>query len=563
MKLSNLTLVVVLVLIALMACQSKPQQKIVGKNDQLSINFTRLESNHFQVELAFVGNTTGITELHLYDWAGIDDLSSHVSDLVVIGGGRTLPVTSLSDGKWSVQHQPAEDVLVRYVLKANERQLSDSDRDYYRPIINDQLFHAVGHNSLALPQHLPDTINLQITWNVGTWNVISSIGSVSNNTSLRVATSDLYSSLWVAGPLQVERRIINGNPLYVTLHGDHWSFNAKQLADFVETITQAERDYFNDHNFDFYWVNAIAVGEPKKDGHSFGGTRLHNSFALFLNPTTKLTIETPAGSPILTLLAHEMMHNWFGGKLFPKEGQEEASHYWFTEGFTDYFTKQVLFEAGLISREQFIYGLNESLQEYYANPAHKDSNKLVAENFWQSFDHQRIPYLRGELVAFALDQALRTNKNNLKRIVNQWLISEPWRNGFDLNMILLSLKQYLSEAQLGQVKSLIHDGAMPNWQQWFSNSCATTEIKKLHQWDSGFDTEASVENNIIVGVNPKSEAHKAGLRNGQKLLGGSIFFGDLSKPIELTVEADDKEKQISYWPKGKDSEVLQVMSLCY
>jgi len=46
----------------------------------------------------------------------------------------------------------------------------------------------------------------------------------------------------------------------------------------------------------------------------------------------------------------------------------------------------------------------------------------------------------------------------------------------------------------------------------------------------------------VSGVEPGREAFKAGLRDGQKVAGLSIYFGDPSRQVRLTVD--------SVWPPG-------------
>ena len=67
---------------------------------------------------------------------------------------------------------------------------------------------------------------------------------------------------------------------------------------------------------------------------------------------------------VASLLAHEYFHNWntiaFGGMKQP-----EALIYWFSEGFTDYYTYQLLFRSGLINAEKYVAQYNQFAKEYY------------------------------------------------------------------------------------------------------------------------------------------------------------------------------------------------------
>ena len=55
----------------------------------------------------------------------------------------------------------------------------------------------------------------------------------------------------------------------------------------------------------------------------------------------------------------------------------------------------------------------------------------------------------------------------------------------------------------------------------------------------------------VTGVNPDGAAYAAGLRDGMALGGWSIYGGDISKNIELTVVEGDKRTSIKFFPVSK------------
>ena len=238
-----------------------------------------------------------------------------------------------------------------------------------------------------------------------------------------------------------------------------WPFELELLADLTERIAQAERAYFADYDFPFFWVSAIAAGQPMTDGYQFSGTLLANNFSLFLNPSTQFEFDLPTGSPIVFLLAHEMMHVWIGSKLAPPVGSAPGAVAWFTEGFTNYFTQQVLLHSEILTREQYQKQLKEVFTDLQNNPQIAASNQAIADNFWASMDYQLLPYQRGQLIAAYVDAKLENT--SLKALLQQWLADPAWHNGVGIEPFLKAVRPYLSTAAYAATERFIVAGELP------------------------------------------------------------------------------------------------------
>ena len=58
------------------------------------------------------------------------------------------------------------------------------------------------------------------------------------------------------------------------------------------------------------------------------------------------------------------------------------------------------------------------------------------------------------------------------------------------------------------------------------------------------------EDQRVSGVEPGSEAWKAGLRDGQQRAGWSIHNGDPSKEVRLRIHTGNGEQVLRYYPRG-------------
>ena len=83
----------------------------------------------------------------------------------------------------------------------------------------------------------------------------------------------------------------------------------------------------------------------------------------------------------------------------------------------------------------------------------------------------------------------------------------------------------------------------------------TRTTKTAYAFDLGFDETAFRETRLLKGVRPGSAAHRAGLRNGQRVLGWTIHFDDTDREAELIVEENGAIMQVHYLPRGPGIEV--------
>jgi predicted metalloprotease with PDZ domain len=77
------------------------------------------------------------------------------------------------------------------------------------------------------------------------------------------------------------------------------------------------------------------------------------------------------------------------------------------------------------------------------------------------------------------------------------------------------------------------------------------------KFDLGMDENTLRTKKLVAGVRPDSEAFKAGLRDGQQVIGTSIYWNDPLKPAKLTVHMAEGNQTFEYYPRGSASAVPQ------
>jgi hypothetical protein len=143
-------------------------------------------------------------------------------------------------------------------------------------------------------------------------------------------------------------------------------------------------------------VLRLVVLEP-----GMGGTRLDGAIVIGCPESS----ESARNPYTLHFLAHEIFHDWLGGKLRP--GGEGEGLAWFWEGFTEYLSLRLLAEAGLVTPEWFAERLGEHERTVralagFGSIAFADPN--VA---WRDPAIEPLAYGGSALAAFALDVELQ------------------------------------------------------------------------------------------------------------------------------------------------------------
>ncbi|MEM7306499.1 MAG: hypothetical protein AAF682_07510 [Planctomycetota bacterium] len=517
--------------------------------------------------VSFPGDDDGETVVfETESWGGVGpDREDLEAVRFTTADGAELAHERVDAHHWKVTHPPGARLVAHAVLPANDedRRASFESGSYYRPILEPGLLHAIGNLFLLLPEHLnwkaPRELSLTYRgFEEAGWEVVDSFGSGAGPRTAQATLSEFNHALFVAGDLDVQHRLAAGGPLVVALAGDGWSFDGSELADLTARIVGLERELMGDAAAGHYLVTAIAVG-PESRGLSFGGTGLTNSFALFLQPNVSIALDSEGGLPIRRLLAHECFHEWNGMRI--RLAQPEEPSYWFSEGFTDYFARRVLFEAGWLGEEEYADSLSELLTRYHMSPMRNHTAAELGESFWTDRDAQQQPYIRGDVVACLLDHELRRasgGTNDLWALMRE-LLEECETTGAELDAegLLARFEHHVGSEAAERIRRIVLDGDTAELPADAFGPDYVVGEQEVYAWDPGFDVEASIESMETTGVRPDSPAAQAGLSDGMALAGVSIYYDDPDREIELTLAGTGAET-IAYLPRGAATSVPAV-----
>lgn len=404
----------------------------------------------------------------------------------------------------------------------------------HETIIRKDLIHSSGYGLFAIPDDMKhtDSIQLSVEWKTipRNWNTISSHGYTR---LLKFIGSGykLLHALYSAGKLRIYQIGDKNTPVFLSLYGT-FDIPDNIISSFVTEIIRTQRTFFNDSDFPYYTISLIEGDNP----NSMGGTGLYNSFIADL----------PKGmnqSDYYILFAHEHFHNWLGGKISLNDEEEELS-YWWTEGFTDYYSRVLALRSGGITIDQFISECNQLLRNYYLSPVINKSNSDIKKNFWKDDNIQKLPYYRGFVFAMYLNGLIKLDNDNksLDNIVLD-LFKGTEQKEFSPELFKKISNDHISHGIEKEFSEYIDKGETID----LSSIMTILPIEKVQMgaYDLGFNRESLLEENIIKNISTKSNAYKSGLRNGDEVTKISANGRDPDQIITIVT----KNKTFRYRPE--------------
>lgn len=255
----------------------------------------------------------------------------------------------------------------------------------------------------------------------------------------------------------------------------------------------------------FYYFFRSYDGPPLSSGRATSG-----SFVLYVPTGTSLNDED-----IKSLSAHEMIHV-FVADLYDPEGLAD----WYVEGIADYLSVKFLYDAGLISEKRYLELRNGELAEYYTNRLKNVPNQKIPQIMWSGRNAWTTPYTRGALYFADLEGKLRQHR--VKNVSVLSLIRE-------MDRLKASGQQTTIQTWANLIKKKAGDWAVADFKLMMAgrllipvNNAYGENFKRkpvaAQFFDLGFDEPKAIKaGKVIAGLDPKSPAGLAGLKNGDTI----------------------------------------------
>lgn len=501
-----------------------------------------------QFDLRFRGEADGETVLRLPgSWGGQDELWRGVEALAALSGAE---LHAGDDPQYrTLTHRPNARIHVRYrVVQDWEGPPSAGQGNTYRPAIQTGYFHLIGNAALVTPdgasQHSP--VRLRVRNLPRGWRFASDL----EHSGLRLG--NVWASVMVGGDFRVVRG--EDRNVRVAIRGD-WAFSDQGFANEVSEIVAAQRRFWNDRSSP-YLVTVIQLEAPNPGWLSIGGTGLGDAFAFFATPNAE-------AAHITRTLAHEGLHSWIPGAIGGLPDEDEAAHYWLSEGFTDFYTARLLVREGLWTPAQYAADLNEALRAYAQSPARAEPNARIVADFWSDRHVRQLPYQRGRFLAMIWDARMRAERRSMDDVMREMRHRAETTDTMKAGEMFPLAARYLGLDPSEEIVAHVEAGAPILLPEDVVAPCGRIVTREAIPFHRGFDIEATQANNdVIAGVDPALPAYAAGLRDGMVLLrrdGGQI--GDPDQEITYVARDGESERAFTYMPRGRGTYTLQQLEL--
>ena len=509
------------------------------------------ESCRLRVTLTLQGDASGNSRLLLpLEWSAGVGLYRAIRNIQSLSEDTKIEDTREPHVKIA-RHRPNQRISLSYEVVSQPPGSKITREIYDYPVLRPSYFYVIGQALWVYPD-MPESTPLQLSlhWkNIPDgWALINSYGLSQPKQIVKTTLERFRKSTFLAGDYRIKTITVNKEPVYAVIRGS-FGFADEEFHKLVKQIFQVERDFWKTRGFPHYYVTLLPTDDPP--GRT-GGEGRTNSFTLYVPKDSSL-------SEHRHMLAHELFHEWNARRLGGFEligGVEDERLYWFSEGFTDYYASLLLLRAGLISLEDYVAGYNSLIKDYYSSPVRFLTAVEMVQKRQTNYEVERLFYQRGALLAYYWDIAIRSGTNNKSSLdeVMRSLLKSAEARGVSLSHkgIAHALQPYLSERGARDIEKYIDRGELVPADNPFG-ACAIAEVNNYHPWDMGFEAETSFKTRVISGVTPGSNAHRAGLRDGQKWVSGGFVYDDPNRLTKLTVMEGDTQKVVQFYPAATEA----------
>jgi len=505
-----------------------------------------------KVRMDFILDQSGVTLLEYADnpW-GEEGMQQCIFSMKTPDIESTISKDSINN-VIRIEHEPLDKKIRFEYLILQDFEGTIHTSNYFRPVINLQYFHFIAQSFFMLPKHFikdNDTkINVEIVWQdfPKDYVIHNSFGSQERKQSISNITKIKFQeSVFVGGDFRLYEKEIEGNRLILATRGEWLGFRDAEVVDLLYTTVKSQRNFWNDHSQKYFTVTMMPF--PMENARSYSGTGLTNSFATSVSNNEHTSI-----NQLLYLFNHELMHNW----IRVNSGIEnEEQQYWLSEGFTDYYTYKNISKNRILNSDAsyFFDNINKTIRELFTSPvAERPNSDLNTEIFWTNRYYEKLPYLRGALIAFILDLKIQNESNgtySLDDVVKELFLK------VDRDSLIFNEKAFIEVANTyvnNPIDEFIHDhiiqGKLPDLEYFFSKYKLQFESFS-DAFDLGFTPNDQY--NKILDIDTTSNAYKAGLRKTDQLGRWGFTHGVIDKEIRISVYRKGTKETIIYLPVKK------------
>jgi predicted metalloprotease with PDZ domain len=424
MKMKSL-FAVLLILAA--SCSTKPH------NSKAEIKYLlSYDTNRIHVKLSYIPVENDSTKFTYGEpmFGGQPDIVRGITAIKVSKGNK-LHFNELSR-EITVSFGSSRPITIEYDIIDTHTTEHGLRGELFRPMIGADYFYCHGINLFLNPAFRDSTVKAAqtVSWErLPYFRLFQSFDPENDGTGISHGEPGefLYKLITGAPDIITEKTKIDGTINYLVLRiNKERDYNTKALTEYFEKYYSGIRRFWNDTTHQSY---SLIIQPFLSIDHNIGGMSLGNGFA----GKYSFKIDTVLSPERILVLSHEIGHHWIGGKI-----DTDIKDQWFGEGFNDYLTYYTVAMTGLMTPGQFLHGFNSILESHYSSKINSLPNDSVWKNYWKMGDYNKLPYRRGEIFAFYLDNQIR-------------IMSKGRQTFHDL---MLSLKEFCNKKNKGYQLSI-------------------------------------------------------------------------------------------------------------
>lgn len=483
----------------------------------------------FLIEMNLKGSSSGKTTITIPYETGLYRPQDQFTIIQILNCQKHQRVSDDSS-LYVIEHEPNAPLTIRYTIKNALKDSLPALDEVYAQMLTDKYFYLIGSSAWVIPRDSSAAAySISLEWKgfpTG-WSWLNSFGANKANQKISAQLSDFQNAIYMGGDIRIHKLVINKRPLYFGIRGK-WSFSDKEIFEIIKRTVSSQRTYWSDFDIDQYTIGLIPMKYNTDADRSINGRGLTNSFVTVGTNSKAFGLDD-----LVFLYNHELMHHWLGHVL--KQGEPENAFKWFHEGFTDYFAHIVMRESGLLNEEQFKKRINNIFSVYYSDSTHQWSNNKLQQDYWASYEMQKLPYQRGLLFAVYLNESIHfysKGNSSLKKIIQEMLV-EARQLGkiFSTDWLLELLQKRTGNDYSYALELFITKGYFIPISEW-KKVTGKLALLPTEVFDLGFTTDKRVIalNVRINSIDEGSNAQKAGLRINDIIVG----FSSTNQPNDST-----------------------------
>ena len=327
-----------------------------------------------------------------------DGYARYLRDLTVTNSNKErLPIEKLGKTRWAVEVKDKAPVTLSYkvLLNHDERQWPPGRSE--TPYVQEDCIFCPGYALFVVSKvgNIELHIDVPNDWSVSApWH---RIGDKGNRFAVKDQDNLIYAYM-VLGT-HSEKVAKSGEAEVIVAVGGRFKAAAAEIQKTVEAFLKAYSGVFNGTPKG----KMLFVANPYGEKGRMGGGVSNRSISVLIGGT----LDEASKLHWMPLVGHEVFHIWNGTAINFAEQE-----YWFSEGFTEYYSRVISARLGFTSENGFLKDLERACELYLS----KQGELSIRGAGRDKSANMDLVYQGGNLIAAALDVRIRKLTQNQKSL---------------------------------------------------------------------------------------------------------------------------------------------------